>query len=115
MSDKVIQTINAPVDGHVAGGDVHVSNTIHNHGPVYVICTPPAHVDRQERRVRPRPSHKTNQSQVLALMDCLPDRIAVLDFMDREFGTRMVVDLDSRELFRLRRYVEVILTAQVGK
>lgn len=75
----------------------------------------PIRVSRPERRANARPSLKTDQSQVLALMDRLPDRIAVLDFMGREFGTRMVVELDAKQLYRLRRYVEVILTAQVPK
>lgn len=72
-------------------------------------------VSRPDRRSSSRPSLKTDQSQVLALMDRLPDRIAVLDFMGREFETRMVVELDAKQLYRLRRYVEVILAAQVEK
>lgn len=78
----------------------------------YAPCAPPVPVpqgSRPERRVRPRPPTATEQSHVLALMDRLPDRIAVLDFMEREFDTRMVIHLDSPKLFRLRRYMEVIL------
>jgi hypothetical protein len=101
----------------VNGQAAHI---IHNHGPVYFVCTLPAEqspqpMTRPERRAKTRPSPKSDQSQVLALMDQLLDRIAVLDFMEREFDTRMVVELDSRELFRLRRYVEVILAGQGGK
>ena len=63
-------------------------------------------------QLRPRTTSSTDQSQVLALIDRVPDRIAVLDFMEREFDTRLVIELDARQLFRLRRYVEVILAAQ---
>ena len=50
-------------------------------------------------------------SEVLAAMDELekPERINVLNFLDREFGTRMVRDLHGRQLFRALRYVEAIL------
>lgn len=47
--------------------------------------------------------------QVLALLDRVSNRVAVLDFMEREFKTRMVIDLTQVELYRLRRYIEVIL------
>ncbi|MDD5479674.1 hypothetical protein [Rhodoferax sp.] len=46
---------------------------------------------------------------VLALLDQVPDRIAVLDFMEREFGTRMVIELSAPQVYRVRRYAEVIL------
>lgn len=35
-------------------------------------------------------------------------RIKVLDFMRREFGNAMVMDLKPSELLRTRRYVETI-------
>lgn len=102
----------APIQIDTVNGQA--AHIIHNHGPVYFVCTPQT-TTRTERRTKPRPSAKIDQSQVLALMDHLPDRIAVLDFMDREFCTRMVVELDPIQLYRLRRYVEVILAAQGGK
>lgn len=50
------------------------------------------------------------QREVLHLMAQLAEREgAVLEFMQREFGTRRVVDLDDAQLFRVRRYVEVTL------
>lgn len=55
---------------------------------------------------------KAEQSQVLALMDQLPDRIPVLNFMERSFDTRMVIRLDSIQLHRLKCYVEVILNKE---
>ena len=102
------------LDGDVT--TVHLTQHIYApHMPSHRAAQPPVRVSRPERRAEPRPSPKTDQSQVLALMEHLPDRIAVLDFMDREFGTRMVVALEPKQLYRLRRYVEVILAAKGGK
>ena len=108
----------APIQVDTVNGQA--AHTIHNYGPVYFVCALPIEQSalqmvRPERRSKPRPSPKTDQSQVLALMDQLPDRFAVLDFMGREFDTRMVVELDPKQLYRLRRYVEVILAATGGK
>ncbi|MCW5223502.1 hypothetical protein D5041_07805 [Verminephrobacter aporrectodeae subsp. tuberculatae] len=51
------------------------------------------------------------QRDVLALMDQLdkPARIKVLEFMRREFGTGMVIELQPDQVFRVRRYVETII------
>lgn len=38
----------------------------------------------------------------------LKNRIPVLDFMGREFGTRMVIELTPVQLYRVKRYVETI-------
>lgn len=48
--------------------------------------------------------------EVLALMDPLPKktRMGVLDFMNREFGTRMVKELDPHAVRRLRLYVRQV-------
>lgn len=48
--------------------------------------------------------------EVLALMKPLDKtaRIRVLDFMRREFGTAMVIELQPTQLVRVRRYVETI-------
>lgn len=53
---------------------------------------------------------------VLALMQPLSkaDRISVLDFMERQFHTRLVIELNSPALFRLKKYVEAVLKAQDG-
>lgn len=57
-----------------------------------------------------RTYNKANADQriVLQLMRELPSQEPVLTFMQREFGTRMVIDLQDKQLFRLRRYVETI-------
>jgi hypothetical protein len=50
-------------------------------------------------------------SDVLAAMDDLAkdQRISVLDFMEREFNTRMVVELDGLQLLRTKRYVQAVI------
>lgn len=55
--------------------------------------------------------------EVLALMEPLPKRarIRVLEFMGREFGTSMVIQLTDIEVFRTRRYVEAIVKGSSAK
>lgn len=50
-------------------------------------------------------------SSVLTVLDQLErdTRIRVLDFLDREFGTRMVKDLGEQQLTRAMLYVTAIL------
>lgn len=89
-----------------AGGNVNIVNltqhlTLH-HAPVHT-GQPSA------QAARPRAA-TPEQREVLALLARAPDRKAVLDFMRREFNNTMVIDLDGRQLFRLRRYVETVLT-----
>lgn len=56
-----------------------------------------------ERRATPA------QRDVLDLMNRVPDRTSVLKFMEREFATRMVIELQPTQLYRLRRYLEVVI------
>lgn len=74
-----------------AGGNVTVVNNVF-------------HVNNQ----RTYGKANTDQRAVLQLMRALPDQGAVLAFMEREFGTRMVIELPENQLYRLRRYVETI-------
>ena len=85
--------------GKVDGQVTTVNLTQHIYAPVHrpVAVPAPAAVTA---------GHK----DVLNLMRHLPNRIAVLDFMEREFGTRMVIELNTLQVKRLRRYVEVVLT-----
>ncbi|TXT39200.1 MAG: hypothetical protein FD135_2350 [Comamonadaceae bacterium] len=89
--------------GKIDGNVTHVHLTQHIYSP------PPIHMSRPDRRDGARHSIADAQKQVLALMDHVPDRIVVLDFMAREFKTKMVIELDAQQLYRLRRYVEVVL------
>lgn len=59
---------------------------------------------------------KIEQGQVLELLKSVPDhRISVLNFMQREFGTKMVIQLQSEQLYRVKRYIEVISVAEKEK
>ena len=49
-----------------------------------------------------------DQREVLALIRKLHNREAVFHWMQKSFGTRMVIDLKPSELLRTRRYVETI-------
>jgi hypothetical protein len=58
----------------------------------------------------PKRQATTAQREVLDMMKLLDEREGlVLDFMQREFGTRRVIDLTDAQLYRVRRYVEVSL------
>lgn len=93
--------------GYVGTGAVHMDHVqnvtqVHQHfygsAPTTPVVSPTA--------ARP----VVTAAQVLGLMDHLsePVRWKVLDFMRREFGTALVVELQPHELYRTRRYVEAI-------
>ena len=102
-------TGNGAVQVGKAGGNVTVVNiTHHRHAaPLFTQAnrlSPVAPMAAHKRQANPA------QREVLYLMAQLAEREgAVLGFMQREFGTRRVVDLDEAQLFRVRRYVEVSL------
>lgn len=73
--------------GHI-GGSVTVIN--HHHAPAQSGLTTPA------------------QRELLALIRRSPSAEAVFNFMHREFGSRMVMDLSPSQVLRVRRYVEVV-------
>lgn len=56
------------------------------------------------------------QKEVLAMLKQLdkPSRIKVLEFMRREFGTAMVIELAPEQVFRARRYVETVNSRRKG-
>lgn len=82
--------------GQVKGNFTVVNN--HHHGPTSV----------------PAPRATAEHREVLRLMHRVPDRIAILEFMDREFRTRMVIELTPTQTYRLRRYVEVVISKTEG-
>lgn len=63
---------------------------------------------------RPRVRANSEQRDVLRQISGLPDEAVALDFMHREFGTRMVVDLGPEQLYRVRKYVEAV-SRRTGK
>jgi hypothetical protein len=61
------------------------------------------------------PRTTPEQKRVLRMLDSLVNRITVLDFMEREFGTRMVIELKPAQVYRVQKYIEVILIKTKGK
>lgn len=111
MTDMSIGTLH----GNVLAGDLHA------HGPVYlravVVQPEPAFLASQAapapparnrgRREMDRPELTPAQRECLALMRPLPKpvRVDVLIWMRMEFSTSLVMDLDPRELYRLRLHL----------
>lgn len=116
-----------------AGRDVRVSHQTH-HAPVTHVhvtqhiyapgaAPPPAGPaqraapvlpDRFDTKAKPVGALPAQQREALALMKALgrEKRIAVLDFMRREFGTAMVKELDGAQCLRLQRYVQRVIENQ---
>lgn len=81
--------------GVVQVGQLNGNVTVHNyHAPVNVATRSKATPD---------------QRKLLDLLKQVPDRIAILNFMEREFGTRLVINLDPPQVFRVRRYAETVI------
>lgn len=103
MTKEVRQLIKAPVYGQVAGRDLTVVT-----------------INFSNRQRARKPATKLQRAtsdhrQLLTLLDQVPDRIAVLDFMAREFGTRLVLELNASQTYRVRRYAEVIISARIDQ
>ncbi|WP_368921826.1 hypothetical protein [Comamonas aquatica] len=103
--------------GHAGG---HVIGQVNHHHHITIIQAPsmaPAaqSADRTGFRTDAPIVGSVNQptsleqSATLRRMGKLRDRVQVLDFMEREFGTRMVIHLKTEQLFRLNRYLDVVL------
>lgn len=96
--------------GNVITGDV----TVHTNGAVYLArlprVQPQPSVQRPERRARPRPPTEIDQRDLLLMLEQLVDPTVALDFMEREFGTRVVLELESPQLYKLRWYVGVLIS-----
>lgn len=89
------------------GGHVTVVHLTQHVQPV--MASPPVEpIQPVMRPERPRTQATEGQREVLAMMRSLPDEGSVLGFMQREFGTRRVVELQPRQLYRVRRYIETI-------
>lgn len=104
--------------GHVHGQVTHHHVQVHQHFyPERATAPPPVAPSGQglQDPTRGRPPLSASHREVLALLDGLPQRITVLDFMEREFSTRMVIDLSEPQLYRTRRYVETIKRASAAQ
>lgn len=121
----VVNVSNNTVNNHThhhQHDHVH-QHTLHAHGPLHIhmeadpppsfaLQASPAPPARQGRRGPKPPTHDITpaQREVLALMRPLPKpvRVDVLIWMRIEFGTSLVMDLDPRELHRLRAHVSEV-------
>ena len=93
---------------HTFGPVVIHHATVVQQPPSFALIAPPAPPARSRGSLtKARPEVTPAQRAVLALMRPLPkpQRIAVLDWMRCEFGTALVMDLDPRELYRLRTHL----------
>lgn len=89
-------------------GPVFVQKTVVIQDPPFSLQAPPAPPARQGRRTKaPTRDITPAQREALALMRPLPKplRVDVLIWMRMEFGTSLVMDLDPRELLRLRTHL----------
>lgn len=91
----------------IAHGDVvsHVNHHTQHISHITIIQAssgPPSPVDP----IKPTSSE---QSAVLRRMDQLRSRITVLNFMEREFGTRMVIHLRPDQLNRVHLYLDAVM------
>jgi hypothetical protein len=70
-------------------------------------------IDNSTHSHHPNPHGKVAVCDVLAALDKLDktSRIKVLDFMEREFSTRMVKELQDIALLRTLKYVQAVLKA----
>lgn len=116
-----------------AGGSVHIGNTTrhevtHVHLTQHIVYGPPAaspvrrsasvldicgaHPNGQSASPQPsklgRYANEAQREVLRMLVSIGTKETAVLDFMEREFGTRKVIDLQDAQLHRTRRYVETI-------
>lgn len=98
-----------------AGGDIdvvtNVSHTVNhvNTSHVTIVVSAVEPVAAAAPAIAPAPRATAEQREVLRMMRGLANEEAVFIFMQREFRTRMVIDLQPSELLRVRRYVETIL------
>lgn len=101
------------VNGNVVIGDLSVDHTALGHEPVDVVRNMSGsreHISRRrERRATVRPPTEIDQRDLQQMIDRLSDRTPVVDFMEREYGTRTIFELESNQLYHLRWYVEVLL------
>lgn len=94
---------------------MHVDNTTrhevtHVHLTQHIVYGAPA-APQQQQPAPGGPGRYANEAQrkVLRLLVSIgPKETAVLDFCEREFGTRKIIDLNDAQLHRTQRYIETI-------
>ncbi|WCM88549.1 hypothetical protein [Acidovorax sp. NCPPB 3576] len=88
-------------------------NVSTNHFTITVIAPKPE--PGPEAPAAPLSLTSPEQREVLRLIRQLQDNKGVFLFMERTFGTRMVIDLEPAQLLRVRRYVETIHRRTKGR
>lgn len=88
-----------------------IADTVNFYGPIVMVQLahggmPPG---QRDRRKVPRPPTEIDRRDLMQMVERLNDRSPVLDFMEREYGTRSPLELESNQLHHLRWYVEVLL------
>jgi hypothetical protein len=103
QGDKAVQVGEMP-DGHLQVLHVQTMNVI-SHAPIPAPTPAPA-----ERHTRHRPGPTVYQTlQLMKKLNPYGKRGKVLDFMEMEFGTVYVKELDERALRRTYAYAKTIL------
>jgi len=87
---------------------------VHNTYHVNTTVARPTDQARVVADQRPRQAANDDQRQVLRLMRKLPSDEKVLEFMQREFNTTRVIELEGHQLYRVRRYVETVKSRSGG-
>lgn len=105
---------NAVQFGKVGGNVtiVHLTQHLPCAPPVQPVAVAPV-IDPALHPFRPGRVATDEQRQVLQIMRRLPNKTSLEEFMQREFGTLMVIDLQPSQLFRVRRYAEAIYNASL--
>ena len=105
-----------------ACGDVNVNSHRHTQAVYHIYHmaeqkAPPEVPQASRPSFTPQPTKadasmpsSVEQSATLRRLEQVPSkRIAILNFMEREFGTRMVINLKPEQLYRLNRYLDAVL------
>ncbi|CAN7556529.1 hypothetical protein LJR074_004008 [Acidovorax sp. LjRoot74] len=83
-------------------GAIQVGKVSGNVTIVHVTHAPDSQVSKAPSLTTPE------QREVLGMIRKLKNREAVFSWMQKSFGTRMVMDLKPSEVLRARRYIETI-------
>lgn len=92
-----------------AHGDVinHVNHSTRHVSHITIVQAQAPLTPKLERAVAKPTS--AEQSAALRRLDQLRNKVPVLDFMEREFSTRMVIHLNSEQLYRLHKYLDAVM------
>lgn len=98
LMKHVLPKLKNTASGVVQVGQVNGNITVHNYHQAPV-------------KVATRSKATPDQKRLLDLLKQVPDRAVILNFMQREFGTSLVIKLEPPQVFRVRRYVETVIAS----